>query len=79
MARRDHTYWEARMLECELAVFRGQRTRVEPRHRSRYTPEQRAEILQIMRLKGWSAKRMVSRFVIHPNTKVERIFRTLKF
>lgn len=68
MARRDHTHWEARMLERELAVFRAQRTRLEPHKRTQYTPEQRAEILQIMRLRGWSAKRAADRFIIHPNT-----------
>ena len=28
MARRDHTHWEARMLDRELAVFREQRSAV---------------------------------------------------
>ena len=51
IARRDHTHWEARILERELAVFRGLRTRVEPQRRAQYTPEQRVEILQIMRLR----------------------------
>lgn len=68
MARRDHTHWEARMLERELAVFRAQRTHLESQRRPLYTPEQRAEILQIMRLRGWSAKLAADRFVIHPNT-----------
>lgn len=30
MARRDHTHWEARMLERELAICRDQRTRLAP-------------------------------------------------
>lgn len=68
MARRDHTHWEARMLERELAVFRSQRTRLESHRRPQYSPEQRAEILQIMRLRGWSAKQVADRFVVHPNT-----------
>ena len=68
IARRDHTHWEARMLERELAVFRGIRTRIEPQRRPQYTPEQRMEILQIMRLRGWSAKQAADRFVLHPNT-----------
>ncbi len=68
MARRDHTHWEARMLERELAVFRAHRTRLEPHRRPQYSPEQRAEIIQIMRLRGWSAKQSANRFVIHPNT-----------
>jgi len=68
MARRDHTHWEARMLERELGVFRAHRTRLESHQRPQYTPEQRAEILQIMRLRGWSAKQAAGRFVVHPNT-----------
>ena len=68
IARRDHTHWDARMLERELAVFRGLRTRVEPQRRPQYTPEQRVEILQIIRLRGWSAKQAADRLVFHPNT-----------
>ena len=68
MARRDHTHWEARMLERELAIFRGQRTHLPPHRRPYYFPEQRADILQIMRLRGWSAKQVAHRFVVHPNT-----------
>ncbi len=68
MARRDHTHWEARMLDRELGIFRAHRTRLEPHRRPQYSPEQRAEILQIMRLRGWSAKQTANRFVIHPNT-----------
>ena len=44
------------------------RSRVESNRRPQYTPEQRLKILQIMRLRGWSAKQAADRFVLHPNT-----------
>ena len=68
MGQRDHTFSDAALLDRELAVFRSQRHRKPAKQRSHYAPEERAEILQIMRLRGWSAKQAGQRFVVHPNT-----------
>src|ERR1051326_9000615 len=68
LAGRDQADWEARMLERELAVLRGQRQSVQPKHQTYYAPEQRSEILQIIRLRGWSITKAANRFVSHPDT-----------
>jgi transposase len=68
MGQRDHAFSDAALLERELAVFRSQRHRKPAKQRSHYAPEERAEILQVIRLRGWSAKQAGQRFVVHPNT-----------
>ncbi|MEQ8769716.1 MAG: DDE-type integrase/transposase/recombinase [Phycisphaerales bacterium] len=68
MAQRDTLHHETALLERELAVFRSQRQRRASKQRPHYAPEERAEILQVMRLRGWSAKLAGQRFVVHPNT-----------
>ena len=68
MCQRDHALSDAALLEQELAVFRSQRHRKPAKQRPHYAPEERAEILQVMRLRGWSAKQAGQRFVVHPNT-----------
>lgn len=67
MAYRDHAHWEVKLLERELEVLRGQRSKLPPRCRPIYSPTQRIEILQIMRLRGWTASQAAERFVLHPN------------
>ncbi|MEM1185337.1 MAG: hypothetical protein AAGI53_10090, partial [Planctomycetota bacterium] len=68
MGQWDNTFSDAALLERELTVFRSQRHRKPAKHRPHYAPEERAEILQVMRLRGWSAKQAGQRFVVHPNT-----------
>ena len=67
-AARDAVAWDVALLERELAVFRQERERIPAKHRSHYTPTHRLEILQIMRLRQWSADDAATRFVLHPNT-----------
>ena len=67
-AARDAASWDARLLERELAVFRLQRERLPAKQRPHYTPVHRLEILQIMRLREWSAAETARRFVLHPNS-----------
>ncbi|MEQ9455501.1 MAG: helix-turn-helix domain-containing protein, partial [Phycisphaeraceae bacterium] len=67
-AQRDHAYSDSVLLERELAIFRGHRQNRPAKQRLHYTPKERAEILQLMRLRGWSAKQTAARFVVHPNT-----------
>ncbi len=68
MGQRDALHREQSLLEREMAIFRSQRLRKPPKQRSHYAPEERAEILQLMRLRGWSLKEAGERFVVHPNT-----------
>ncbi|WP_428387667.1 transposase [Mucisphaera sp.] len=67
-AQRDHSYSDSVLLERELAIFRGHRQNRPAKQRLHYTPKERAEILQLMRLRGWSAKETAARFVVYPNT-----------
>ncbi|MEM1027022.1 MAG: DDE-type integrase/transposase/recombinase [Planctomycetota bacterium] len=68
LAERDHAHSEAVLLERELAIFQSQRRRYPAKHRPHFAPQERAEILQLQRLRGWSAKQTAARFVLHPNT-----------
>lgn len=67
-AHRDHLYTEAALLERELEVFRPQRMSKPPRERPHYSPEQRAEILQLVALRQWSAAYTAQSFGLHENT-----------
>ena len=67
-AARDAASWDGRMHERELAVFRQERQRIPTKQRPHYTSVHRLEILQIMRLREWSAAETARRFVLHPNT-----------
>ncbi|MEM9752934.1 MAG: DDE-type integrase/transposase/recombinase [Planctomycetota bacterium] len=68
LAERDHAHSEAVLLERELAIFQTQRRRYPAKHRPHFAPQERAEILQLQRLRGWSAKQTTERFVLHPNS-----------
>jgi len=68
LAQRDHAYSDAVLLERELAIFRSQRQGRSPKTRAHYAPKERAEILQLMRLRGWSTTEAAAHFVVHPNT-----------
>ena len=68
LAQRDHAHSDAVLLERELAIFRSHRQSRPAKRRPYYSPQERAEILQLMRLRGWSAKETAARFVVHPNT-----------
>lgn len=68
LARRDYTYSDAARLERELAIFRSQLQGRAPKTRAHYAPKERAEILQLMRLRGWLTKETAAHFVVHPNT-----------
>lgn len=68
LAQRDHAHSDAVLLERELAIYRSQRQRKPAKQRPHYAPQERAEILQLMRLRGWSCKEAAARFIVHPNT-----------
>ena len=68
LGQRDHLYTEAALLERELTILRSHRCRRPPKQRSHYSPEERAQILQLMALRHWSPKKTAERFGLHPNT-----------
>lgn len=68
MGQRDAVHHDASLLERELAVFRSQRQRKPAHQRPHYSPSERAQILEVMKLRGWSVKEASQRFVVHPNT-----------
>jgi len=68
LGQRDQAFNDSVLLEREMAIFRLHRQRCPAKERVHYSPEERAEILQVMRLRGWAAKRTAERFVLHPNT-----------
>ncbi|MEM9420564.1 MAG: integrase core domain-containing protein [Planctomycetota bacterium] len=49
-------------------MLRGQRVAINPHKRPDYLPEQRFEILQLMRIREWNCEVTAKRFVLHPNT-----------
>ncbi len=67
-AQRDHLYTEAALLERELEIFRSQRLSKPPRQRPHFSPEQRAEIMQLAALRQWSNAYTARRFGLHENT-----------
>ena len=67
-AQRDHLYTEAALLERELEIFRSQRLSKPSRQRPHFSPEQRAEIMQLAALRQWSAAYTARRFGLHENT-----------
>ena len=56
LAQRDHAHTDAVLLERELAIYRSQRQRKSAKQRPHYAPQERAEILHLLRLRGWSCK-----------------------
>lgn len=67
LGQRDHLYTETALLEREVAIFRSQRMAKAPRRRPQFDQRQRAEILQLSVLRGWSSKQTALRFGVHPN------------
>ena len=68
MAERDHAVVDSALLQRELNVLRGQRQMVSAHRRPDYSPGQRLEILQIMRLRDWGVAGVAKRFALHQNT-----------
>ena len=67
LALRDHAHSDAVLLEREFAIYPSQRQR-KPATPPQYASQERAENLQLMKLRGWSCKDAAARFVFHPNT-----------
>tara|TARA_R110002111_G_scaffold67833_2_gene110298 strand:+ start:3314 stop:4492 length:1179 start_codon:yes stop_codon:yes gene_type:complete len=67
-AQRDHLYTESALLERELEIFRSNRFGKPPREQPHFTPEQRAQIMQLAALRQWSTKQTADHFGLHANT-----------
>ncbi|MEO1584243.1 MAG: DDE-type integrase/transposase/recombinase [Planctomycetota bacterium] len=68
MGQRDAAGHDAALLERELEIFRSQRYRKPSHQRPHYSPAERAQILEVMKLRGRSTKEAAQRFIVHPNT-----------
>lgn len=68
MAERDEALLDAKLLRREISVLRSSRQKIPQHKRLHYAPSDRSEILQIMRLRGWSIGKTADRFVLHYNT-----------
>ncbi|MEM7671361.1 MAG: hypothetical protein AAF317_19925, partial [Pseudomonadota bacterium] len=66
--QRDAAGHDAALLDRELEIFRSQRRRKPAHQRPHYAPSERAQILEVMKLRDWSTKETARRFVVHPNT-----------
>ncbi len=67
-AERDDALLDAKLLKREIAVLRRNRALLPHERRPHYSPEDRREILQIRRLRGWSLRMTAHHFVLHYNT-----------
>jgi len=56
------------LLVRELAIYGSLRFRYPTKQRPHFAPQESAEILQLIRLRGWTLKHAAERFVLHPNT-----------
>ena len=68
MTQRDDTFLDAALCQREIAVLRRNREKIPQHQRPHYFPRDRSEILQTMRLRGWSIRRTAEHFVLHHNT-----------
>jgi transposase-like protein len=67
-AIRDSLYVDAQLLRRQVSVFQRHRSAAAPKSRPHFGPAERLEILQIMRLRDWSAVQTAREFILHPNT-----------
>ncbi len=68
LAERDDALWRLALAERMLAVQCRRIAAMNPHRRPEVLPEDRFEVLQIMRLQGWRLQRTADCFVIHLNT-----------
>ena len=76
-AERDAALFRNALLERGLAVFRHRLGNMNPHRRPDVLPQDRFEVLQIIRMQGWSIQHAADRFVLHENTvgAWQRMFR----
>ncbi|HOX04954.1 MAG TPA: hypothetical protein PK280_01020, partial [Planctomycetota bacterium] len=67
VAERDDALWRSAMAERMLAVQLRRIAAMNPLRRPEILPADRFEVLQIIRLQGWSVREAARRFVLHKN------------
>jgi hypothetical protein len=67
-ADRDEQAFTAALDKRCFTLLRARWERLPPQKRPLYTPKERAEILQIMRLRYWNTEKIAAYFMVHPNT-----------
>lgn len=77
MEQTDSAISDLKLSQREADVLRRNREEVSARKRSHYSPEDRLEIIQIMRLRSWSLEETAARFAIDRNT-IRRWIRELE-
>jgi transposase InsO family protein len=68
LAGRDEEAWKLAIREREIGVFRRRLEALPAHKRPQIVPEDRFEVLQLMRLRGLSVEQAAERYVLHPNT-----------
>ena len=68
MAHRDEAMLDDKLCRREIAILRRNREKIPQHKRPHYTPSDRSEILQVMRLREWSIRTTAEHFVLHYNT-----------
>ena len=68
LAGRDEEAWKLAIREREIGVFRRRLEAMPAHKRPHVVPEDRFEVLQLMRLRGLSVEQVAERYVLHPNT-----------
>jgi transposase-like protein len=68
MAQSDDAIFDAKLLEREADILRRNREEIPARRRPHYSPADRLEIIQLMRLRGWSIDETAGHFAVHKNT-----------
>ena len=68
MAEIDDLKWRNALLERELAAQRCRLAPMDPARRPQFLPENRVQLLLLIRLWGWSVKQAAQRLVLHRNT-----------
>ena len=68
LAGRDEEAWKLAIREREIGVFRRRLEAMPAHKRPHVVPEDRFEVLQLMRLRGLSVDQAAERYVLHENT-----------
>lgn len=68
MAKRNTLAHELGLARDDIGMLRRRIMNIDPNKRPQYTPEDRFNILQEIRLRGWSLKKAAAHYVLHHNT-----------
>ena len=68
LAQLDDLAWKLALLTRQFELMRRRFERFNPYKRPDFAPEDRFEVLQLIRLAGWSTRQAAQILVTHPNT-----------